>query len=100
LIIGWLPRVEAPGQARKVAMIGALDFAAGKLVVETSRHQEKQRLHRPAGAARRTLRHMPATKPVVLVVDNGPIHTSKASRAALEARPWLTVEWLPKYAPS
>ena len=40
------------------------------------------------------------TKPVVLVEDNGPIHTSKASRAALEARQhWLTVEWLPKYAP-
>ena len=40
------------------------------------------------------------TKPVVLVEDNGPIHTSKASRAALAARShWLTVEWLPKYAP-
>src|SRR5215213_8356561 len=38
--------------------------------------------------------------PVVLVLDNGPIHTSKASRAALAARAhWLTVEWLPKYAP-
>ena len=35
----------------------------------------------------------------VLVLDNGPIHTSKASQAALAARPWLTVEWLPKYAP-
>jgi transposase len=34
------------------------------------------------------------------VLDNGPIHTSKASRAALAARAhWLTVEWLPKYAP-
>ena len=39
-------------------------------------------------------------KPVVLVEDNGPIHTSKMSRAALAARShWLTVEWLPKYAP-
>jgi transposase len=38
----------------------------------------------------------------VLVLDlaNGPIHTSKASRSALAARAhWLTVEWLPKYAP-
>jgi len=36
----------------------------------------------------------------VLVEDNGPIHTSKATRKALEARAhWLTVEWLPKYAP-
>jgi transposase len=38
--------------------------------------------------------------PVVLVEDNGPIHVSKLSRAALDARKhWLTVEWLPKYAP-
>ena len=40
------------------------------------------------------------TKPTVLVLDNGPIHASKASRAALAERAhWLTVEWLPKYAP-
>ena len=39
-------------------------------------------------------------KPVVLVEDNGPIHASKLSRAALATRAhWLTVEWLPKYAP-
>nr|WP_237481255.1 transposase [Lichenibacterium sp. 6Y81] len=38
-------------------------------------------------------------KPVVLVLDNGPIHTSKATTAAIAARPWLTVEWLPRYAP-
>ena len=37
---------------------------------------------------------------LVLDLDNGPIHTSKASRSALAARAhWLTVEWLPKYAP-
>jgi transposase len=37
---------------------------------------------------------------VVLVEDNGPIHRSKLSIAALAARAhWLTVEWLPKYAP-
>ena len=36
---------------------------------------------------------------MVLVLDNGPIHTSKASRKALAERPWLTVEWLPRYAP-
>ena len=45
-------RVPAPGQARKVAMLGSLD------------------------------------------------HVSKPARAALAARAhWLTVEWLPKYAP-
>jgi len=36
----------------------------------------------------------------VLVEDNGPIHVSKLTLAALDARKhWLTVEWLPKYAP-
>ena len=36
----------------------------------------------------------------MLVEDNCPIHTSKRSRAALAARArWLTVEWLPEYAP-
>jgi transposase len=40
-----------------------------------------------------------AMKPVVLVEDNGPIHTSKLTLKALETRRhWLTVEWLPKYA--
>ncbi len=36
----------------------------------------------------------------MLVEDNGPVHTSKRSLTALAARAhWLTVEWLPKYAP-
>jgi hypothetical protein len=34
------------------------------------------------------------------VLDNDPIHVSKATLAALAAREhWLTAEWLPKYAP-
>ena len=94
-------RVPAPGQARKVAMIGALDVAAGELIVETSR--TKRSTDFIAFLARLDARCGPRpgqpTKPVVLVLDNGPIHTSKASRAALDAKPWLAVEWLPKYAP-
>src|SRR5207253_5112820 len=39
-------------------------------------------------------------KPAVIVLDNSPIHTSKATLAALaELAHWLTPEWLPKYAP-
>ena len=38
-------------------------------------------------------------KPVVLVLDDGPIHTSELTTRALATRPWLTVEWLPRYAP-
>src|SRR6478672_9344787 len=39
------------------------------------------------------------TRPLVAVLDNGPIHTSKLTTRALAERPWLTLEWLPKYAP-
>jgi transposase len=39
-------------------------------------------------------------RPVVIVLENGPIHTKKATRAALAARAhWLSIELPPKYAP-
>ena len=41
-----------------------------------------------------------AHKPIKIVLDNGPVHTSKATLAALAQRShWLTPEWLAKYAP-
>jgi transposase len=95
-------RVPAPGQANKVAMLGSFDHLTRRLIVHTSpskrssdfvTHLEQlDRLYGPRPG-------QPA-KPVVLVEDNGPIHTSKLALAALAARAhWLTVEWLPKYAP-
>jgi transposase len=95
-------RVPAPGQARKVAILGSLDHLTRRLIVHTSptkrssdfiAHLEQiDHLYGPQPGRQ--------TKPVVLVEDNGPIHTSKRSRSALAARAhWLTVEWLPKYAP-
>ena len=95
-------RVPAPGQSTKVAMLGVLDWARRKLIVRTSRtkrsadfialREEVDRRYGPKLGV--------VLKPIVLVLDNGPIHTSKASRAALALRAhWLTVEWLPTYAP-
>ena len=95
-------RIPTPGQSAKVAMLGVLDWARRDLIVRTSRTkrsadfiallEEVDRRYGPKLGV--------AIKPLVLVLDNGPIHTSKASRAALAERAhWLTVEWLPKYAP-
>jgi transposase len=94
-------RVEAPGRAKRRALLGALDHARGELIVVTSATKRsgdfvdllRQLEHAYGPAPRRE------DRPVVLVLDNGPIHTSKAATAALAARPWLRVEWLPKYAP-
>ncbi len=94
-------RVEAPGQAKKRAMIGALDFAAHRLIVSTSATKRSNDFIALLGRLDAIYGPCPGRpdKPVVLVLDNGPIHTSKLSTAALAARSWLTVEWLPKYAP-
>lgn len=95
-------RVPAPGQAKKVAMIGALDHRARRRLVHTSTTKRSSDfiafLHKLD--ALYGPRPGVASKPVVIVLDNGPIHISKATTAALAARAhWLTVEWLPKYAP-
>jgi transposase len=95
-------RIPAPGQAAKVAMLGLLDWAARELIVRTSQSKHSadfiallEQIDTQYGL---TPDH--AKKPIVLVLDKGPIHTSKATRAALAERPpWLTVEWLPKYTP-
>jgi transposase len=95
-------RVPAPGQAQKTAMMGSLDYARRRLIVTTSRTKRSSDFIAHLQALDRLYGPRPGapTKPVVLVLDNGPIHVSKASRTALAERAhWLTVEWLPKYAP-
>lgn len=94
-------RVEAPGQSKKRAMLGVRDAVSGELTVVTSATkrstdfihllEEVDRKYAPSVTGIDLL--------VVIVLDNGPIHTSKASIHALADRPWLRVEWLPKYAP-
>src|SRR4051812_30141048 len=90
------------GPKRQSGDARGLDWAGRELIVRTSRTkrsadfiallEEVDRRYGPKLGV--------ATQPLVLVLDNGPIHTSKATRAALAQRAhWLTVEWLPKYAP-
>ena len=83
-------------------MMGSLDHTARKLTVTTSPIkvsadfidllEELDRLYGPQPGKEMT--------PTVTTLDNGPVHTSKVSRKALDDRKhWLTVEWLPKYTP-
>jgi transposase len=95
-------RVPAPGQRAKGAMLGGLDGARRDLIGHTSRTQRSSDFIALLEEVDR--RYGPklglATRPLVVVLDNGPIPTSKASRAALAERaPWLRVEGLPKDAP-
>ncbi len=93
--------VEAPGQAKKRARLGVLDHASGELVVITSTSKRSSDFADLLACVDRSYGPRPgrASRPVALVLDNGPIHTSRASTKALAARLWLTVEWLLRYAP-
>ncbi len=94
-------RVQAPGQARKVAILGAQDAVTRELIVHTSRTKRSSDFVALLEAIER--RYGPGSgaplRPLVLVLDNGPIHTSRLTAQALSQRPWLVVEWLPRYAP-
>jgi transposase len=96
-------RIEAPGRAERRTLLGVLDAATDALLVRTSASKRSADFIALLGDLDR--RYGPAAaagpgKPVVPVLDHGPIHTGRASRAALETRQsWLTVEWLPTYAP-
>ena len=95
-------RVPAPGRAAKAAMLGVLDRARRDLLVRTGRTKRGSDVIALLAEIDRRWGPTPGgvVRPVVLVLDNGPIHTSEATRAALAERThWLTVEWLPKYAP-
>ena len=95
-------RVQAPGQAQKVAMLGSLDHVTRQLIVHTSPTKRSSDFVAHLEQLDHLYGPMPgrSARPVVLVEDNGPIHVSKLARVALAARAhWLTAEWLPKYAP-
>ncbi len=74
-------------------MIGALDFVSRQLIVETSKTKRSadviallERLDRIHGAKIDDANPGAAGTPVAIVLDNGPVHTSKATREALAAR--------------
>ena len=83
-------------------MLGSFDHLTRRLIVHTSPTKRSSDFVAHLEQLDQLYGPKPGqfTKPVVLVLDNGPIHTSKLSLAALASRAhWLTVEWLPKYAP-
>jgi len=92
-------RIQAPGQAKKQAVLGAFDPVHRKLLVHTrptKRSADFVDLLNKLGARYGTSER---ARPLVAVLDNRPIHRSTLTTKALAKRPWLTLEWLPKYAP-
>ena len=91
--------IQAPGQAKKRAMLGAFDPLRRRLLVHTSATKRSTDFVARLDQLGATYGTTERARPLVAVLDNRPIHTSEMTTKALAAPPWLTLEWLPKYAP-
>lgn len=97
--IGVQPTVPAAGTNRRLTCYGSVDvFGRGRVELLDATHDS-------AGFVRYLevldRRHEATGRKIILVLDNGPCHTSKTSRAALAARAaWLEVLWLAPYCPN
>jgi len=95
---GTQPTVPAAGTNRRLTVFGSVEvFGRGRVEVLTA-GQDSANFVRYLEAL--DTRHAATGREVYLVLDNGPCHRSKASRAALAARAdWLHALWLARYSP-
>ena len=95
---GVQPTLPAAGTNRRLTTFGSVEvFGRGRVeVVCAGQDSACFQLYLEALDAR----HEATGREVYLALDNGPAHTSKASRAALAERAeWLHVVWLARYSP-
>jgi hypothetical protein len=96
--IGQQPTVPAAGTNRRLTVFGSVE-AVGRGRIELLTVQQDS-----AGFARYLAaldaRHATTGRDIILVLDNGPCHVSKATRQALADRAdWLEVIPLARYSP-
>ena len=97
--IGTQPTVPAAGTNRRLTCFGSVEALGRGRVEVLGAAQDSAAFGRYLEALDE--RHAATERQIFLVLDNGPCHTSKASRAALLARAaWRHVIWLAPYCPN
>jgi transposase len=96
--IGTQPTVPAAGTNRRLTCFGSVEaFGRGRVEVLCAAQDSAAFLQYLEALE---VRYLATGRRIVLVLDNGPCHTSKTSRAALRDRAaWLHVLWLAPYCP-
>ncbi len=96
---GEQPTLPGVGTNRRVTTFGSVEILGRGRVEVVCAGQDSACIERYLQALE--ARHVATGREVFLVLDNGPCHTSTASRAALAARDdWLHVIWLPRDSPN
>jgi transposase len=95
---GEQPTLPAAGTNRRVTVFGSVEaLGRGRVEVLCAGQNSACFLLYLEALEQR---HVATGREMYLVLDNGPAHTSKVSRAALEERAgWLHVIWLARYSP-
>jgi transposase len=95
---GVQPTLPAAGTNRRLTVFGSVEaFGRGRVEAVGARQDSAGFERYPAAL---DARHAATGREIYLAPDNGPCHTSKTSRAALDARAArLHVIWLAKYSP-
>jgi hypothetical protein len=96
--VGAQPTVPAAGANRRLTVFGSKEVLGRGRVEVVCAGQDSTCFAQYLEALE--ARHRATGRKVILVLDNGPCHTSKASRAELAARAeWLEVIPLARYSP-
>lgn len=96
--IGQQPTLPAVGTNRRLTVFGSQEVLGRGRVEVLCAGQDSACFARYLEALE--ARHRATGRKVLLVLDNGPAHRSKASQSALAARAaWLEVLWLARYSP-
>lgn len=95
---GQQPTLPAAGTNRRLTVFGSVELLGRGRVEVLGAEQTSARFLAYLEVLDR--RHAETGREIYLILDNGPCHTSKVSRAALDARAaWLHVIWLARYSP-
>lgn len=96
--VGKQPTLPAAGTNRRVTVFGSVEaFGRGRVEVVCAGQDSACFLEYLKALEKR---HRETERKMILVLDHGPCHTSKVSRAALaEREEWLEVIWLARYSP-
>jgi hypothetical protein len=96
--VGTQPTVPAAGTNRRLTVFGSVEALGRGRVEVLGVGQDSARFARYLAAL--DTRHAATGRDIILVLDNGPCHVSKATRRALAARDdWLEVIPLARYSP-
>ena len=104
---GHTPVVAVSGKGGRVSMAALVCYRAGcrgrlfyRIRVHRRRRGERRSFSEDDYAALVAAAHVQLHAPIILLWDNLNVHCSAVMRAFCEAhRDWLTVVWLPAYAP-